>query len=59
MIELRDYRDILVSIVQTGDFRGVRTRLVVDRKLGLLEAAGCVRSGPFPLQPVEFSSKFN
>lgn len=42
MIELRDYRDILVSTVQTGDFRGVRTRLVVDRKLGLLEAAGCV-----------------
>lgn len=36
MIELRDYRDILVSIIQTGEFRGVRTPLVVDRKLGCL-----------------------
>lgn len=39
MIGLCDYRDILVSIVQTGDFRGVRTRFVVGRKLG------CVGSG--------------
>lgn len=38
MIGLCDYRDIPVSIVQTGDFRGVRTRLV-GRKLG------CVGSG--------------
>ena len=53
MIELRDYRDILVSVVQTGGFRGVRTPLVVDRKL-CGKRLGASEAAPFCSSQLSF-----